>query len=347
VLSSNDVAKCEAWFDDHGLPYFVESAHAQIRRALAPRLVVAWAALAAVAGAGAGLLAAIAGADGPTGVLVGLVAAGVVVALRAALVFRVPRIARWALAHAWEGRSLLVPLATRALPFLLLFITFLFINTEVWQVASSLTRTLLWSCIAIFLVLAVAFLAPSFDKEIARLGAEVQGDRLAASCEGTPVASAAREILDQPHLAREVEGIRLPGLQRRNLLLMLFITQAFQVFSLALIVFGFFVVFGSVAIQPSVIESWVGHPPTYETGGLHLVSNELFSVAVFLSGFAGLYFTVQAVIDQNYRREFFSRIEDDLQRAIGVRKVYVALRAHLAHPGGAEPERDEAAGHPS
>ena len=59
-------------------------------------------------------------------------------------------------------------------------------------------------------------------------------------------------------------------------------------------------------------------------------SDELFSVAVFLSGFAGLYFTVQAVIDQNYRKEFFSQIESDLQRAIGVRKVYVALRAHLA-----------------
>jgi hypothetical protein len=55
---------------------------------------------------------------------------------------------------------------------------------------------------------------------------------------------------------------------------------------------------------------------------------------VFLSAFAGLYFTVQAVIDQNYRSAFFSRIEQDLQRAIGVRKVYVALRAHLTEASG-------------
>jgi hypothetical protein len=245
-------------------------------------------------------------------------------------VFRVPVIGRWALRHAWESRGLLVPLTTRALPFLLLFITFLFINTEVWQVASALSRALLWSCIAIFLVLAVAFLAPSFGQEIQRVGAEVEGEQLATTCQGTPVASAAREILVEPHLVHEVAGIRLRGLQRRNLMLMLFITQAIQVLTLALVVFAFFVVFGSVAIRPEVIEVWVGHPPTYRTGGLHLVSTELFSVAVFLSGFAGLYFTVQAVIDQNYRREFFSRIETDLQRAIGVRKVYVALRAHLA-----------------
>ena len=143
------------------------------------------------------------------------------------------------------------------------------------------------------------------------------------------MASAAREILAEPHLATEVAGIRLPPLQRRNLMLMLFIAQAIQMLSLVLIVFGFFVVFGSIAIRPSVIEAWVGSPPHY-TGPFHLVSDELFSVAIFLSAFAGLYFTVQAVIDQNYRREFFTRIQDDLQRAIGVRKVYVALRAHLA-----------------
>jgi hypothetical protein len=330
VLTPNDVAKCEQWFDEHGLPYFVEAGHESIRRAFAARVVALWAGIALAVGLAVGAVSRAANAPGSDAVSMALAAAALVAVVRGARVFRVRLIAKWALAHAWEGRSLLVPLATRALPFLLLFITFLFINTEVWQVASSLSRPLLWSTVAVFVVLAVAFLAPSFDKEISRLGAEVEGERLAASCAGTPVASAAREILDEPHLAREVAGIRLRGLQRNNLLLMLFVTQAIQVVSLALIVFTFFVVFGSIAIQPDVIESWVGHAPTYETGGLHLVSNELFSVAVFLSGFAGLYFTVQAVIDQNYRREFFSQIEDDLQRAIGVRKVYVALRAHLA-----------------
>ena len=49
-------------------------------------------------------------------------------------------IVRWALAaHASAACGLLFPMATRALPLLLLFVTFLFINTEVWQVASNLT----------------------------------------------------------------------------------------------------------------------------------------------------------------------------------------------------------------
>ncbi len=45
-------------------------------------------------------------------------------------------IAGWALRRAFRSLGLLLPLLTRALPMLLLFITFLFINAEVWQVAS-------------------------------------------------------------------------------------------------------------------------------------------------------------------------------------------------------------------
>ena len=214
------------------------------------------------------------------------------------------------------------------MPFLLLFITFLFINTEVWQVSSALSRSRLWASVGVFALLAVAFLAPSFASEIERVGVEVEGEQLAATAKAPRRVRGARDPC-RAAPAKEVAGIRLPPLQRRNLMLMLFVAQAIQMLSLVFIVFCFFVIFGSVAIQPSVIESWVGAPPHF-TGPLHLISDELFSVAVFLSGFAGLYFTVQAVIDQNYRREFFSRIQDDLQRAIGVRKVYVALRAHLA-----------------
>jgi len=332
VLTPNDVAKCERWFDDNGLPYFVESGHEAIQRALRPRVVGLWAGLAVVPAVVVVVLLLLLDRGAGTAVVVDVLVAAAVVLARAVRVFRVALISRWALRHAWADRSLVGPLATRALPFLLLFITFLFINTEVWQVASSLSRPLLWASVGVFAALAIAFLAPSFASEIARVGGEVEGERLAQVCVDTPVASAAREILAEPHLAQDVAGIRLPTLQRRNLMLMLFVTQAVQMLSLALVVFAFFVVFGSIAIRPGVIESWVGAAPTY-TGPLHLVSDQLFAVAVFLSGFAGLYFTVQAVIDQNYRREFFSRIEVDLQRAIGVRKVYVALRSHLTQAG--------------
>ena len=329
MLTQNDVARCESWFEGNGLPYFVESGHDAIQRALAPRLVWTWVGLIAGLSVLAGVVAGLTLESWSAGLEASVAAAGVVSLARFVRVFRVARIGRWAAGHSWTNRHLLVPLATRALPFLILFITFLFINTEVWMVASAMDAKLLWTCVGIFALIAVAFLQQPFRDEIDRVGTELEGERLVETCAGTPVASAAREIQDEPQLLAEVAGIRLPLIQRRNLFLMLFITQAIQVILLAMVVFVFFVVFGAVAIRPAVVEAWLGHPPTYVVTQLNL-SRELLRVAVFLSGFAGLYFTVQAVIDETYRREFFSQVSQGLEQAVGVRKVYVALRAHLA-----------------
>jgi hypothetical protein len=329
VLTQNDIAKCETWFEDNGLPYFVESGHDAIQRALAPRRVWTWAGLIAGLAVAAGVVAGLTLESWTEAILAALTAASLALIARFVTVFRVARIARWAAGHSWTNRHLLVPLATRALPFLILFITFLFINTEVWMVASAMDARLLWTCVGIFAAIAVAFLQQPFRDEIDRVGTELEGERLVQTCAGTPVASAARELQDEPHLATEMAGIRLPLLQRRNLFLMLFITQAIQVVLLAVVVFVFFVVFGAVAIRPEVVEAWLGHAPTYVVAQLNL-SRELLRVAVFLSAFAGLYFTVQAVIDETYRREFFSQVSHGLEQAVGVRKVYVALRAHLA-----------------
>jgi hypothetical protein len=55
------------------------------------------------------------------------------------------------------------------------------------------------------------------------------------------------------------------------------------------------------------------------------VSRELVQVATFLSAFSGLYFTVYAVTDENYRRQFFTGILDELERAVGAREIYRAM----------------------
>ena len=109
MLTTNDIAKCESWFDDHGLPYFVESGHEAIQRALAPRIVGLWALVAVVPAVVVTVVAlnldAGAARPWPRASLV----AAVVALGRAVRVFRVGRIGRWALAHAWENRSLIGP----------------------------------------------------------------------------------------------------------------------------------------------------------------------------------------------------------------------------------------------
>ena len=68
-------------------------------------------------------------------------------------------------------------------------------------------------------------------------------------------------------------------------------------------------------------------------GGVHALpwadnlSVELVQVAVFLSAFSGLYFTVYAVTDDTYRQQFFTSVTRELERAVAVRAVYLRARA--------------------
>ena len=57
-----------------------------------------------------------------------------------------------------------------------------------------------------------------------------------------------------------------------------------------------------------------------------MVSRELIRVATFLAAFAGLYFTVYAVTDENYRKQFFTATTRELERAVSVRLVYRRMR---------------------
>ena len=53
-------------------------------------------------------------------------------------------------------------------------------------------------------------------------------------------------------------------------------------------------------------------------------------MSVFLAAFSGLYFTVYAVTDEAYRDQFFTEVKNELDRAVGVRAVYLMLRARAA-----------------
>ena len=104
------------------------------------------------------------------------------------------------------------------------------------------------------------------------------------------------------------------------------ITQLVQVGLLAVAVWAFFVMFGAVAIGVDVQLIWLGHPPDVlvSLGEGRAVTRELLRVSTFLAAFAGLYFTVYAVNDHNYREEFFSEITGRMERSLGVRRAYVA-----------------------
>jgi hypothetical protein len=228
-------------------------------------------------------------------------------------------IARWALRRTFAELGTLFPLVTRALPMLLLFTTFLFINTEVWMVASSLSPPVLWLAVAFFAVLAVGFLLVRLPEEVARVSDELSPERVQRALQATPLEHVHVDLSD-------VRGVTLTRRQQHNLLLVLLVTQISQVLVLAMSVWAFFLVFGRVAIEADVIAAWLGRAPSYPPplGALGF-SRELLQVSVFLAAFSGLYFTVYAVTDANYREQFFTKITDELEQAVGVRAAYLAL----------------------
>ncbi len=121
----------EPWFIRNGLPYFVPAERARARQALRPRKTVPVMVLVALAAAGAA--AALTWVTGrasfapATLSLVALVAA----AFYALTALRARPILGWALRRTRGSLRQLLPMVTRALPLLLLFVTFLFINAEV------------------------------------------------------------------------------------------------------------------------------------------------------------------------------------------------------------------------
>ncbi|MDQ1618133.1 MAG: hypothetical protein QOE19_702 [Actinomycetota bacterium] len=230
-------------------------------------------------------------------------------------------IARWALGRTFAELGSLFPLVTRALPMLLLFTTFLFINTEVWQVSSALSPPVLWLAVAFFGALAVGFLLARLPEEVAAVNDELDPAVVRRAVAGTPLEPYGGELADVPPQP-------LTRRQRVNLLLVLLVTQIAQVLLLSVAVWGFFLAFGRVAISESVIRSWVGGPgsPHYTSVLEQLgFSDELLQVSIFLAAFSGLYFTVYAVTDATYREQFFTAITDELEKAIGVRAAYLAL----------------------
>ena len=126
------------------------------------------------------------------------------------------------------------PLATRALPLLLLFITFLFINAEVWQVdLGDLDGGVLWLSRAVLRRSRSAFLLVRLPEEVDRVDDDVDDDASARRLPRHPARAAPRgELVDDPAPTPGAYA-EVTGCERWNLMLVLLIIQAVQVLLLA------------------------------------------------------------------------------------------------------------------
>jgi hypothetical protein len=193
----------------------------------------------------------------------------------------------------------------------------LFINTEMWQMVNSLSGVRVALAGLLLFAVGAFFFIGRLPVDVAEIGHfDSWHECNAAARLVQPSLSAYAVNLDQP---LEVELSRRQWL---NVGLVLLFSQAVVVTIVGLVTFAFFVVFGAIAIDDSVIESWTGSAPYWIGPEALGISGQLLKVAGFIGAFSALYFTVYLVTDETYRREFRSGIVSEVRAALAVCALY-------------------------
>lgn len=226
---------------------------------------------------------------------------------------------------AWAARSSLDQVGSmgrmvvRALPLLLLFTAFLFISTEVWQVAGTLTGLPYVATLTIFFLLGAVFVLSRIPAVMHGLSAFEDWSEVHELLAGTPAAG-----LPLPAAGRPPE-VPLTARQKLNIGLVSVFSQALQITFVAVLLTAFFVVFGFLAIPEATTAGWtelgdVRVLASWHVSGRDLVITEpLLRVAGFLGTFTGMYFTVVLTTDATYRDEFAQDVGPQIRQALAVR----------------------------
>ncbi len=239
----------------------------------------------------------------------------------AATSYGVVAIARWAVVQIAHSLGQTFRLFSRALPLLLLGFMFLFINAEAWQSAGTVDRASLATVLVLFTVLGAAFLLTQMTRELPPLAAFESWDEVhrCASDHHDVFPTVATRTLDPPRLSRREWG---------NLGLVVLLTQGLRILLVSVLVGLFFVALGLLIITVDTIELWTTEAPralgqSFRVFGRDVqLSRELVQVAVFLAGFAGVYFAVYTTADATLRAEFFEDTAEEVRENLAVRVLY-------------------------
>jgi hypothetical protein len=161
----------------------------------------------------------------------------------------------WALRHSVRELGNLVNLASKALPMLALFGTFLFLNVDMWHIASSFEkRSQLWWTTLFFGVIIFGFLMVRLPGEVRQLSGDYTREAVAAAASDTPLARHLDELDD------ELPQLTTNRRQQINMLFVLAFTQIIQILLLAVVVFVYFVSLGKLAVNNGQVADWLRTP---------------------------------------------------------------------------------------
>jgi hypothetical protein len=232
---------------------------------------------------------------------------------------------RWAGGETIHELNAVFGLLGRAMPLLVLFITFTFLQNEVWQISAELYGPFYWIVFGLFPLTGLIFAVIRLPKEVGQLSRFESWQTVQERVAGTPAERLVGEVSGAP------EAPPLSTRQWINLGLVVLFSQGLQVVIVTATVFVFLLGFGFLVVTGPLVESFVGVSPhvlaTLDLWGRQMVlTEELLRVAGFLAVFSGFYFAVSVLTDQTYREEFLAEVVDDLRQALAVRAVYLGAR---------------------
>jgi hypothetical protein len=190
----------------------------------------------------------------------------------------------------------------RAVPLLMLFAVVLFMTTEMWDVFTTVPEHFFAALGVMVVGIGVLFLVAELPSEVRRMEADFAA------------------------------GHPLSRRQRINVALIMLVSHGLQVLVVTVAIGAAFVVFGALALRPSVYVEWIGTPGE-KLVTLHVfgedarITKELLRVSGAVAGLSGLYYAIAVLTDATYRDQFLDRLSEDMRAVFADRAAYLKERA--------------------
>ncbi|MCH7789150.1 MAG: hypothetical protein IH940_06865 [Acidobacteria bacterium] len=216
-------------------------------------------------------------------------------------------------------------LLARALPIMLVFSLFLFINAEVWLIADDWNPEFYFLTLSALAAMIILFVAVSIRSEADGLGhfatwADVNEWSRSSPVDHVSVRDDSDEV-DEPVIGRRA---------RANVSLMLFVNHLVKVVIVVVVVFAVYVGFGLLSIRELTMSDWLLvdsidpsdiYFETHWMGARVILTQQLLMVSGFIAMLCGVQFSIAQIGERARGDDGLDPVQRDVRRALAVRCV--------------------------